>query len=249
MIKSWLQVSVKLTWNNHGLSSSSSSSSSHAHICVMSASFLGIWFYCFESTLFITCCVSRQLCANDWQEKRKFVRTDNRWYCLMMCYSFFFFYHYQLFSSSILCCHVRVSYASIAIRSMGCGLSLSSFIYIYRKQKQRIHNTTPSVDLTLTRRQSDTFHSTVQTRTIDVTKSYLSLFLLLLFTQLVWSSLFTQQKRCASMNTSKEIEFIRDDTSIVYIYIYMDGKEIKKYECVFTKCVKFKYIFNNSSFG
>jgi hypothetical protein len=150
MIESWLQVSAKLTSNNHFLSFSSS----HAHIYVMSASYLVIWFYCFDPPLFITCCVSRHKCANDSK-----YRTDNRWYCLMMCYSFFF-YHYQLFSSSRLCWHVRVSYASIAIRSTGSSFPCRQGVVIhylfYRKQKQRIHNTTPSVDLTLTRRQSDT---------------------------------------------------------------------------------------------
>jgi len=121
----------KLTSNNHCLSSLSYTL--HAHINVV-----GIIFSNFVLLLLFTinhsllAVFSRHKCANDTK-----YRTDNRWYCLMMCYSFFFFHHYQLFSSSRLCWHVRVSYASIVIGSTGCSfrvgrvwLSLSIFSFI-----------------------------------------------------------------------------------------------------------------------
>jgi hypothetical protein len=75
----------KLTSNNHCLSSLSYTL--HAHINVVGIIFSNfVLLLLFTTNHSLLAVFSRHKCANDTK-----YRTDNRWYCLMMCYSFFFF--------------------------------------------------------------------------------------------------------------------------------------------------------------
>ncbi len=104
-------------------------------------------------------------------------RTDNRWYCLMMCYSFFFFIiiNYSHHQTDV-AMFVSVTHQSredpqvLLAMSAGCGwLSLSIFFYREKKKRKDIQH-----DMTLTRRQLNTtplneniIHSNAQTRMIE----------------------------------------------------------------------------------
>lgn len=111
---------------------------------------------------------------------------------------FFFFHHYQLFSSSRLCWHVRVSYASIVIGSTGSAFDvsrvwLSLSVFFSFKEEKWIHNTTPSVDLTLTRRQLNTTPLNEVSYTIMYKHEWSSdkIVFISFFPWLVWSSFLT----------------------------------------------------------
>ncbi len=173
-----------------------------------------------------------------------------------MCYSFFFFFflfhHYQLFSSSRLCWHVRVSYASIALRST-TRLDVVITIYWGKKEEPVIdtqHDTVCKVRSSQKAIEHDTMkekgiiHNNVQTRMIEWQNR---IYLFVLFFRLVWSSSFTPPHTTESMCFNEfevKQQFIRVDTSMVEI----DGKKIKGNRWMFQrqqKCVEMKEIVNN----
>lgn len=138
----WVMITGK--WQVH-IEESFAFFISHTHTSVTAASFSSNLILLLLPTPppFVTRCVSRHQRANDWKKSR----TDNRWYCLMMCYSFFS-YHYQLFSSSRLDVGMFVSVTHQSLldpqillaMSAGCGYHSRCFSFM-EKQKQTMHTT------------------------------------------------------------------------------------------------------------
>lgn len=164
MIESWLQVSVKFAQNNHF--HSFSSSTHDTVVGIVSSNLLSLFFYCcYRQSPFITRCVF-DINVLTIQNVEPIIDRIVWWRAILFssCSSIIISYshhHQGCIGMFVSVTHQSLVDPQVLLFQCRQGVVITIyFLFCMEKKKTnmkgRVHNMTPSVDLTLTRRQLNT---------------------------------------------------------------------------------------------